>query len=102
MAPFMDVRHSITARKLPKISFPYMEDYKYICMTGTAGSLARAINVSTANLAGWIQQEYGLTRAELIPLLGFFVEYEIMDMAGENTCVAAKIRKEALLTFRKR
>lgn len=99
METSMDVVFTATLIRGANINTPRMEDSAYIRSVGIAGSLDKAIKIATTDLARWLTEKYGLTKAELAPLLGFSLEYEIPDMVGESISVAAKIRKDVLRTL---
>ena len=61
---------------------------------GIAGSLDRAVQAATADLARWLEPDYGLTATALV--LGTAVAYDVPDLVLPWVSVAARIDKDHL------
>jgi len=63
---------------------------------GLGGSLDDAFKSATANMAGWIAEDYKLTPPEIAELFGTAAEYRVSEVADRNAGVVLKISKERL------
>jgi amidase len=96
----LDVEFSldiIPARRTPG---PRVESDAHIMAMGLGGSLDDAFKSATANMAGWIAEDYKLTPAETAELFGTAAEYRISEVADRNAGVILKINKERLLALK--
>jgi amidase len=83
----------IPARRTPG---PRVESTTHIMAMGLGGSLDDAFKSATANMAGWIAEDYKLTPAEMAELFGTAAEYRVSEVADRNAGVVLKISKERL------
>jgi acetamidase/formamidase len=67
---------------------------------GIAGSLDEATRLATTDLARWIEKDYGLTPDETAMVLGFGVQYDVVDLVGADVSVAARLSKRVLNMIR--
>lgn len=75
---------------------PRVESSTHIMAMGLGGSIDDAFKSATANMAGWIAEEYKLLPAEIAELLGTAAEYRVSEVADRNAGVVLKIDKERL------
>jgi acetamidase/formamidase len=75
---------------------PRVESTTHIMAMGLGGSLDDAFKSATANMAGWIAEDYKLTPSEIAELFGTAAEYRVSEVANRNAGVVLKISKERL------
>jgi amidase len=75
---------------------PRVESATHIMAMGLGGSLDDAFKSATANMAGWIAEDYKLTPSEVAELFGTAAEYRVSEVADRNAGVVLKISKERL------
>jgi acetamidase/formamidase len=75
---------------------PRVESATHIMAMGLDGSLDDAFKSATANMAGWIAEDYKLAPAEVAELFGTAAEYRVSEVADRNAGVVLKISKERL------
>ena len=75
---------------------PRVESATHIMAMGLGGSLDDAFKSATANMAGWIAEDYKLLPAEVAELFGTAAEYRVSEVADRNAGVVLKINKERL------
>ena len=73
---------------------PRVESSTHIMAMGLGGSLDDAFKSATANMAGWIAEDYKLTPPEIAELFGTAAEYRVSEVADRNAGVVLKINKE--------
>jgi acetamidase/formamidase len=79
---------------------PRVESASHIMAMGLGGSLDDAFKSATANMAGWIAEDYKLTPSEIAELFGTAAEYRVSEVADRNAGVVLKISKERLLALK--
>jgi amidase len=92
----LDVEFSvdiIPERSTPR---PRVESATHIMAMGLGGSLDDAFKSATANMAGWIAEDYKLTPAEIAELFGTAAEYRVSEVADRNAGVVLRLSKERL------
>ena len=92
----MDVVFSVEVQRYRFRSVPRVETEQEIASVGIAGSLDRAVEAATTDLARWLAADYGLTETEVALVLGTAVEYDIPDLVLPWVSVAARIDKARL------
>jgi acetamidase/formamidase len=75
---------------------PRVESSTHIMAMGLGGSLDDAFRSSTANMAGWLAEDYKLTPVEIAELVGTAAEYRVSEVADRNAGIVLKINKERL------
>ncbi|WP_263409462.1 acetamidase/formamidase family protein [Terriglobus tenax] len=75
---------------------PRIENATHIMAMGENGSVDEALKEATANMAGWLMDEYKLTPSEVGMVFGTAAEYRISEIADRNAGVVLKISKERL------
>ena len=92
----MDVVFSVEVERYRFRTVPRVETEDAIASVGIAGSLDRAVQAATTDLARWLEADYGLTATEAAVVLGTVVEYDVPDLVLPWVSVAARIDKEYL------
>jgi amidase len=92
----LDVEFTVDLIPAHRTPGPRVESATHIMAMGLAGSLDDAFKSATANMAGWIAEDYKLTPAEIAELFGTAAEYRVSEVADRNAGVVLKINKERL------
>jgi amidase len=92
----LDVEFSVDIIPGRRTPGPRVESATHIMAMGLGGSLDDAFKSATANMAGWIAEDYKLTPAETAELFGTAAEYRVSEVADRNAGVVLKINKERL------
>jgi acetamidase/formamidase len=92
----MDVEFSVGVLRGKSVGTPRAENKDFLMAIGLAGSLDAAFSRATSELASWLQQDYGLSSADVAALLGVSVQYTISEVADRNVGVVAKVPKTLL------
>jgi amidase len=75
---------------------PRVESDTHIMAMGLGGSLDDAFRSATANMAGWITEDYKLTPVEIAELFGTAAEYRVSEVADRNAGMVLRINKARL------
>jgi amidase len=73
-----------------------VESATHIMAMGLDGSLDDAFRDATANMAGWLTDDYKLTPSEVAQVLGTAAEYKVSEVADRNAGIVLKIAKDRL------
>ena len=92
----MDVEFTVDVISGRRTPGPRVESATHIMAMGLGGSLDDAFKSATANMAGWVAEDYKLTPAEIAELFGTAAEYRVSEVADRNAGVVLKINKERL------
>jgi amidase len=92
----MDVEFTVDVIPGRRTPGPRVESSTHIIAMGLAGSLDDAFKSATANMAGWLAEDYKLTPPEIAELIGTAAEYRVSEVADRNAGVVLKINKERL------
>ena len=92
----MDVEFTVDVVQQKAMRGPRVESATHIMAIGLAGSVDDALQMATAGLSQWLEQDYSLTPSEIAMVLGSSVEYAISEVADRNAGVVAKLRKDRL------
>jgi acetamidase/formamidase len=92
----MDVEVTVDVIPNKPVPGPRVESQTHLMAMGLAGSLDDAFREATANMAGWLTDEYKLTPSEVAQVLGTSSEYKVSEVADRNAGVVLKISKERL------
>jgi amidase len=92
----LDVEFSVDIIPGRRTPGPRVESDTHIMAMGLGGSLDDAFKSATANMAGWIAEDYKLTPSEIAELFGTAAEYRVSEVADRNAGVVLKIKKERL------
>jgi amidase len=89
----LDVEFSVDVIPRRRTPGPRVESATHIMAMGLGGSLDDAFKSATANMTGWIAEDYKLTPEEIAELLGTAAEYRVSEVADRNAGVVLKISK---------
>jgi acetamidase/formamidase len=92
----MDVEVTVDVIPNKHVPGPRVESATHLMAMGLAGSLDDAFRQATANMAGWLTDEYKLTPSEAAQVLGTASEYKVSEVADRNAGIVLKINKERL------
>jgi amidase len=92
----LDVEFTVDVIPGRRTPGPRVESATHIMAMGLGGSLDDAFKSATANMAGWIAEDYQLTPAEIAELFGTAAEYRVSEVADRNAGVVLKINKARL------
>jgi acetamidase/formamidase len=92
----MDVEVTVDVIPNKPVPGPRVESATHLMAMGLAGSLDDAFREATANMAGWLTDEYKLTPSEVAQVLGTASEYKVSEVADRNAGMVLKINKERL------
>lgn len=92
----MDVEFSVDVIRVKSIALPRVESPMQIMALGQSGSLDDALRMATGGLVQWLEQDYGLSLSESAQLFGSAARYSVVNLAGRNVGVAAKLDKVLL------
>lgn len=96
----LDVEFTVDVIPRRRTPGPRVESASHIMAMGLGGSLDDAFKSATANMAGWIAEDYKLTPEEIAELFGTAAEYRVSEVADRNAGVVLKINKERLQALR--
>ena len=87
-----------TVDLIPGRSFgqPLAETSEFLISIGIGGSLDQALQQATSGMIRWLRRDYSLTPSESAMLLGFAVQYDVVDLVGPQVSIALKVPKSAL------
>lgn len=97
----MDVEFSVEVIPAHRIGGPRVESATQIMAMGLDGSIDDAFKRATANMAGWLAADYGLTPAEVAAVFGSSAQYKVSEAADRNAGVVLKLDKARLATLTK-
>jgi acetamidase/formamidase len=66
------------------------------------GAIDQALQQATSGLVRWLQRDYELSASESAMILGFAVDYDIVDLVGTQVSIAAKLPKSAVAKMTKK
>lgn len=92
----MDVEFTVDVIPGKYIPGPRVESADRITAMGLAGSIDDAFRAATANMAGWLHQEYNLTPSEVAQVLGTAAKYKVSEVADRNAGIVLSIEKDRL------
>lgn len=92
----MDVEFTVDVLPGKRVPGPRVESATHIMAVGLEGSIDDAFREATANMAGWLQDKYGLTAPEVAEVLGTSAEFKVGEVADRNAGVILKINKDRL------
>ncbi|MBI4876469.1 MAG: acetamidase/formamidase family protein [Acidobacteria bacterium] len=93
----MEVEFTVEIRKRARLTMPRVITAEYLISVGSqpefASSLDRALQMATADMAGWLTGEYGLEPWAAHLLIGMEGRYDVVTVAGS---MALRIPKSVL------
>jgi acetamidase/formamidase len=97
----MDIEFTVDVIEGRSVGHPLAESADYLISLGIAGSLDQALQMATSGLMRWLERDYRLAASEAAVVVGFAIEYDIVDLVGTQVSIAAKLPKSALARLRK-
>lgn len=96
----MDVELTVDVIAGKSLPGPRLESATHLMAMGLDGSLDDAFRAATANMAGWLGDDYKLTPSEIGQVLGTAAEYRVSEVADRNAGIVLKISKDRLRTLK--
>ena len=96
----MDVEVTVTVIRGHALPGPRVESTGRLIALGYAGSLDDAFRDATANMADWLERQYGLGPSEIAEVIGTAAHYEVAEVADRNAGMALSLDKDRLATLR--
>ena len=92
----MDVTFTVDLIKGQSVRQPRVESPEQIMVLGQAGTMEEALQAASAGMIQWLNTDYNLSLSEIAQVMGVAMEYSVVNLAGRNVGVAAKIDKSIL------
>jgi acetamidase/formamidase len=92
----MDFEFTVDVIPGKNFGHPLVENAEFLISLGIGGSLDQALQQATSGLVRWLERDYKLNVNEAAMVLGFAVQYNIVDLVGTQVSIAAKLPKSAL------
>jgi amidase len=92
----MDVTFTVDLIKAQSIRTPRVESPSQIMVLGQAGTMEDALKIATSGMIAWLQKDYGYTLSEAAQVMGAAIKYNVVNLAGRNVGIAAKLDKSLL------
>jgi acetamidase/formamidase len=97
----MDIEFTVDVIEQRNFGHPLAENADYLISIGIGGSLDQALQMATSGIMRWLDRDYKLSASESAIVLGFAIEYDVVDLVGAQVSIAAKLPKTALSKLRK-
>lgn len=97
----MDIEFTVDVIEGRNFGHPLAENADYVISMGIGGSLDQALQMATSGIMRWLERDYKLAASEAAVIVGFAIEYDIVDLVGTQVSIAAKLPKSALTKLRK-
>jgi amidase len=91
-----DVEFTVEVVKNKKISWPRLENDRFIMSIGSTRPLIDALRLACADLIDWMAADYGFDKMEAYQLLGQAAQIEIANVVDPSYSVACQIDKKYL------
>ena len=92
----MAVEITVDLIKGESIGMPRVESPTQIMVLGQAGTMEDALRAASSDMTELLQRDYGFTLSETAQVLGSAMQYSVVNLAGRNIGIAAKIDKSLL------
>ena len=92
----MDIEFTVDVLKDQNFGHPLAENAEFLISIGIGGSLDQALQQATSGMVRWLERDHKLTANEAAMILGFAVNYDIVDLVGTQVSVAAKVPKTTI------
>jgi amidase len=92
----MSVEFTVDLIKGQSIGMPRVESPTQIMVLGQAGTMEDALLAASSDMTEVLQRDYGLTLSETAQVMGSAMQYSVVNLAGRNIGIAAKIDKALL------
>jgi acetamidase/formamidase len=97
----MDIEFTVDVIEQRNFGHPLAENANYLISIGIGGSLDQALQMATSGIMRWLDRDYKLSASESAIVMGFAIEYDVVDLVGTQVSIAAKLPKAALSKLRK-
>jgi acetamidase/formamidase len=97
----MDIEFTVDVIEGRNAGHPLAENAEYLISLGIGGNLDQALQMATSGILRWLERDYKLSASEAAVVVGFALEYDIVDLVGTQVSIAAKMPKSALAKLRK-
>jgi acetamidase/formamidase len=97
----MDIEFTVDLVEGRGIGHPLAENADHLISIGIGGSLDQALQMATSGIMRWLDRDYKLSATESAIVLGFAIEYDVVDLVGTQVSIAAKLPKAALAKLKK-
>jgi acetamidase/formamidase len=98
----MDFEFSVDVIPGRGVPHPLAENEEFLISIGIGGALDQALQQATSGLVRWLERDYELSASESAMILGFAVDYDIVDLVGTQVSIAARLPKSALAKLTKK
>jgi acetamidase/formamidase len=98
----MDFEFSVDVIPGRGVPHPLAENEEFLISIGIGGALDQALQQATSGLVRWLERDYELSASESAMILGFAVDYDIVDLVGTQVSIAARLPKSALAKLPKK
>ncbi len=92
----MAVEFTVDLIKGQSIGMPRVESPTQIMVLGQAGTMEDALKAASSDMTELLQRDYGFTLSETAQVMGSAMQYSVVNLAGRNIGIAAKIDKSLL------
>jgi amidase len=92
----MDFEFTVDLIRDRSFGHPLAENGEFLISIGIGGSLDQALQQATSGMMRWLERDHKLGASEAAMLLGFALEYDVVDLVGTQVSVAAKMPKATL------
>jgi len=97
----MDIEFSVDLIEGRNAGHPLAENAEYLISIGIGGTIDQALQMATSGLLRWLERDYKLGASEAAIVVGFAIEYDVVDLVGTQVSIAAKLPKSALAKVQK-
>ncbi len=97
----MDLEFTVDVLPGKSLDQPFLDTTDFFTSIGIAGTLDQALQQANSGLMRWLNREYNLNPNESSMVLGFAIEYDVVDLVGAQVSIAAKVPKKVLNQLRK-
>jgi amidase len=98
----MDFEFTVDLIRGRNFGHPLAENSEFLISIGIGGSLDQALQQATSGMLRWLERDYALNPNEAAMLLGFAVNYDVVDLVGTQLSIAAKLPKTTLANLVKK
>jgi amidase len=92
----MDIEMTVDLIPGKQFGHPLAENATHLISIGIGGSLDQALQMATSGMMRWLDRDYKLTPSEAAMVMGFAIQYDVVDLVGTQVSIAAKLPKAAL------
>lgn len=92
----MSVTFTVDLIKGRSLRQPRVESPEEIMVLGQAGTMEEALKSASTGMIEWLYIDYGYSLSDIAQVMGAAIQYDIVNLAGRNVGIAAKIDKSLL------